>query len=139
MRMTFILIAALCVCLPVSSVAASPYDGDLARLSGELQALMFRADQPAANDPRVRLELQEKLVGISKQLHRIAEQAMQVNLDLEQSGQLRKASLTFAAQIAETLDLAQSDTSAYLDTRATIFRTAAATAAQSARELVAAE
>ena len=132
--------AALALALfPLSASAASPYDDELRQLSGELRALMLRADQPAARSGQTQLELYERLFDLSKRLHRLQEEAMGANNELAQSGQPRDRGLTFAAAVADTLDLAQSHTASYLETRDKAFHTAAASAAQSARQLLAAQ
>ena len=140
MARKLLLAAALAFVLsPFTASATSPYDDELRQLSGELRALMLRADQPTAKSDLKRAELHFVLLDLSKRLHRLQEEAMEANSVLVQSGQPIDRGLTFAAAVADTLDLAQAHTVAYLQTRDKAFHTAAATAAQSARQLLAAQ
>lgn len=139
MRFMFLVVLAMLVCAPAYAQGISQYDSDLTRLSGELRALMVRADQPAARSPSVRRELYQQLLTLQKRLDRLQEEAARANVDIQAAGHPPDPGLTYAAQIAETLNLAQSDTGAYLDTHDEVFHRAAEAATRSARRLMAAQ
>jgi hypothetical protein len=139
MNKSAIVLLLILVFTSASTFAASPYDDELLQLSGQVRSLMLRADRDTGQNPVTRQQLYEQLLQVSKRLHRLQEEAMATNNALQQSGQTTDRGLTFASCIAQTLDLAQSDTAAYLDTHDKSFQAAASRAADSAQALMAAQ
>ncbi|MHB1284798.1 MAG: hypothetical protein ACYCZI_13125 [Metallibacterium scheffleri] len=137
-RSAFVLLMVI-ILSSAPAFAGSPYDNELLRLSGQVRSLMLRADRDTGRNPATRQQLYEELLQVSKRLHRLQEEAMATNNALQQSGQAPDRGLTFASCIAQTLDLAQSDTAAYLDTHDKSFQVAASGAANSALALMAAQ
>lgn len=117
----------------------SMYDEELSELSGTLRALMVRTERTHPNDEAGSLAIQQELFELSKKLHRLGEEAAGANVELIRKGNAPNRQLLFAASISETLDLAASLASNYLDTRDKVFWSSAVDAAKSARTLQAAQ
>lgn len=117
----------------------SMYDEELSQLSGSLRALMVRAKRTHPGDEAGRVAIQQELFELSKKLHRLGEEALAANVELEQKGNAPDRQLLLAASISQALDLAESLVSYYLDTGDKVFWSSAVDAAQSARTLLAAQ
>ena len=124
-------------CVPAMAQSSS-YDEELSTLSANLRALMTRAERLPSRDVSGRVAVQKDLFELSKRLHRLEEEAMGANVELQRRGNAPDRQLLLSASISKALDLAQSLTSYYLDTGDKVFWSSALAAAQQARSLQAA-
>ena len=122
-----------------SAFSQSMYDEELSQLSGALRALMVRAERTGPRDETGAIAIQKELFELSKKLHRLEEEAMDTNLELERKGNAPDRQLLLVASISHALDLAASLASNYLDTRDKVFWSSAIGAAQLARTMQAAQ
>jgi hypothetical protein len=132
------LLCTLLFVLYVPAMAQSSYDAELSQLSAGLRALMTRAERNQPMDVSGRAEIQRDLFELSKALHRLEEEAMGANLELQRKGGSPDRQILLSAAVAKALDLAQSLTSYYLDIQEKALWVSAVSAAQSARSLQAA-
>jgi hypothetical protein len=131
----YIFVLALWMLANGSVQAQSMYDEELSQLSGILRSLMVRTEKNHPTNEVGRYVIQVELLELSKKLHRLEEEAMRANVELQNNDR----QLLLAASISKTLDLAQSLTGHYLVTRDNIFWSSAVGAAQSARTMQAAQ
>lgn len=138
-RTKFLAVVVLLVAFVSPVSAKSVYDLELSQLGGEVRALMMRTDQVGPHISQERVDIEEALFELSKNLHRLSEEAASANLALLTQGHKEDRGLTYAAAIADTLDLALRHTRTYLYTRDRAFKVAASAAMQSSRALSAAQ
>ncbi len=140
--MNWVLTTLLTLFLAISAgspaLAASMYDEDLSQLSGEVRALMVRAERSQPRDSAANLEIRKELYALSTKLHRIEEEAAGADIELQRKGDSPNRQLLLAAAISKALYLAVSSTDYFLDTRDKVFWATAVTSMQSARTLLAA-
>lgn len=134
-RITIASCIILSLALVAPALAQSSYDDELSQLSATLRALMVRAEQVQPKDHSNRIAIQQELFDLSKKLHRLEEESMGANLKLQQKSGAADRHLLVAAAVAKTLDLAQSLTGHFLETRDRVFMSSAVTVAQTARTI----
>jgi len=130
------LLCALALVL-ASLPAVAQYDEELSQYSASLRVLMIQAERLRPQDSASRAAIQSELFELSKKLHRLEEEALRANTELQRRGNAPDRKLLLAAAISKSLDLAQSLIGFYLDTHDKAFWVSASQAAQSARQLLA--
>jgi hypothetical protein len=124
---------------PIPQSMSNLYGSDLSDASAELQSMIVEASRLT---PLQRLhagDLLQRMLQLSKRLHRIDENAEQANLDLDKRGEPRSKELEYAAAISNQLDTAQDMLSHYIGTGDQHFWNAAVASTKIARQLMADE
>lgn len=134
----FVCIALVLSLLPRTSSAQTGYDEELTQFAAETRSLMLRAERLNLRDQLTQRDIQVALFDLMKRLHRLEEEAMATNVELTKRGSASDRKLLLVASIAKALDLAQSLTGYYLETRDKLFLTQASIASSSARAMQAA-
>lgn len=134
-RVAIVSCVILSLALVAPALAQSSYDEELSQLSGTLRALMVRAERVQPKDHASRTTIQHELFDLSIKLHQLEEESMSANLELQRKSGAPDRQLLVAASIAKTLDLAQSLTGYFLDTRDKVFMSSPFTVAQTARTI----
>lgn len=133
-RIALFIAVAFCTTL---SFGQAHYDEELAQHSGSLRALLVQTERLKPQDVAGRIAIQSELFELAKKLHRLEEEALSANLELQRRGSGPDRKLLLAAATAKSLDLAQALAGFYLDTQDKSLWSAALQAAQSARNLLA--
>ena len=131
----FALASILCA-LPVQ--AQSVYDEDLSQLSASVRAVQIRIERSKSSDIAGGVVLKTELFELSKKLHRLEEEAVGTDLEMQKQGNPPDPKLLLAASVAKALDLSQSLAGYYLETRENIFLVSSKQASQAARKLLSA-
>ena len=135
--MPFIAIAIALAGAPTQSGRSQLYDADLSDASAQLQSMIVEASRLTPTQRQNAGEFLLRLLGLSKRLHRIEENASAAEADLIRRGNAPSNELEYATAISNQLDTAQDMLVRYIDTGDRNFWDAAVASAQIARGLMA--
>nr|WP_222124872.1 hypothetical protein [Variovorax boronicumulans] len=118
------------------STAQPRYDEELTQLAAALRSMHIRAERARLADSEVRFQIKSELFEVSKRLHRLEEEALATDFELQKRGDLPEKKLILAAGVAKALDFSRSMIDSYLETNDKAFLTAASQASVIARSLL---